>query len=377
MDILQVSKSAIMRLLVLFISFLMAITPAFGQDTDRKIQFPDVEGYKTLKCDFHIHTVFSDGQVWPNIRIEEALRDGLDAISLTEHIEYQPWKDDMKHPDRNRSYELAKEYSKAHDLLVIHGTEITRDLPPGHANALFVTDVNKIIIDDPFEAYRAARAQGAFIFWNHPNWYAQTKDGIPKLTDMHKKLIAEDLLHGLEVVNDITYSEEALKIAIDNNITVIGTSDIHGLVDYQYEIAKGGHRPIMLVMSKTKTEEGIKEALFAGRTVTWFKNVLSGKEAHVRALVDASLEINNKGKIGDTEVLEVEITNSSDAKFLLNNTSIYDFYSDTDIIEVLPHATTKIQVLAQRNEGKTIPLSFEVLNAKIGFKKSLNWSIKI
>ena len=108
----------------------------YAQDLDRKIQFPNVNGYKTLKCDFHIHTVFSDGQVWPNIRIEEAIRDGLDAISLTEHIEYQPHKTDLPHPDRNRSFEVAKEYNKPYDLLLIHGAEITRRMPPGHANAL-------------------------------------------------------------------------------------------------------------------------------------------------------------------------------------------------------------------------------------------------
>ena len=44
------------------------------------IEFPDVPGYLTLKCDLHMHTVFSDGSVWPNIRVQEALRDGLDAI---------------------------------------------------------------------------------------------------------------------------------------------------------------------------------------------------------------------------------------------------------------------------------------------------------
>lgn len=366
-----------MRKICLFISCFCFFTLVSAQDTDRKIQFPDVEGFKTLKCDFHIHTVFSDGQVWPNIRIEEALRDGLDAISLTEHIEYQPWKDDIKHEDRNRSYVLGKEYAKAHDLLVIHGTEITRDMPPGHANALFISDANKIMVDDAFESYKAARAQGAFIFWNHPNWYAQTKDGIPKLTEFHKKLIDNDLLHGIEVVNDLTYSEEALKIALENDLAVIGTSDIHGLVDYQFEIAMGGHRPIMLVLAKEKTEESIKEALFARRTIAWFRNILSGKEENLKALIDACLTVEHKGMIGDTDVLEIEITNSSDARFMLSNKSIYDFHADTDIIEILPHATTKIQVLSVRNAGLNIPLKFEVLNAKIGYKRSFFWSIDI
>jgi len=60
-----------------------------------KINFPDIMGYKTLKCDFHMHTVFSDGQVWPTTRVTEAVRQGLDAIAITDHIEYQPHKDDI------------------------------------------------------------------------------------------------------------------------------------------------------------------------------------------------------------------------------------------------------------------------------------------
>ena len=119
-------------LVALFVSATLS-----AQKQSREITFPNIPGYLSLKCDFHIHTVFSDGSVWPDIRIQEAVRDGLDAISLTEHLEYQPHSADMPHPDRNRSYEIGVEQAKAFDLLVIHGAEITRDLPPGHANAIF------------------------------------------------------------------------------------------------------------------------------------------------------------------------------------------------------------------------------------------------
>jgi hypothetical protein len=47
-----------------------------------KSSIPDVKGYKTLKCDFHQHTVFSDGQVWPGVRVQEAWREGLDVIAI-------------------------------------------------------------------------------------------------------------------------------------------------------------------------------------------------------------------------------------------------------------------------------------------------------
>lgn len=98
----------------------------------------------TLKADLHIHTVFSDGNVWPTIRVQEALRENLDAISLTEHLEYQPHKADIPHPDRNRSYNLALAEAAKHDLLIVPGSEITRSEPVGHSNAVFINDANNI-----------------------------------------------------------------------------------------------------------------------------------------------------------------------------------------------------------------------------------------
>ena len=55
--------------------------------TQRAIVFPDTADYQTLAVDLHTHSVFSDGHVWPNIRVAEALQDGLDAIAITEHLE--------------------------------------------------------------------------------------------------------------------------------------------------------------------------------------------------------------------------------------------------------------------------------------------------
>lgn len=53
----------------------------------RDISLPQIDGYDLLKCDFHIHTVFSDGIVWPSLRVNEAWEEGLDAIALSDHVE--------------------------------------------------------------------------------------------------------------------------------------------------------------------------------------------------------------------------------------------------------------------------------------------------
>ena len=96
----------------------------------REIRIPDILGYHTLKCDFHMHTVFSDGLVWPTVRVDEAWREGLDAICISDHIEYQPHKADIP-TNHNRPYEIALERAKKAGLLLIRGAEITRETPPG------------------------------------------------------------------------------------------------------------------------------------------------------------------------------------------------------------------------------------------------------
>jgi hypothetical protein len=121
--------------------------------------------------------------------VAEAQLDGLDAIAITEHLEWQPHLSDIPHPDRNRSYEQASETAKGSDLIVLAGAEITRDLPAGHINAIFLEDANKLvnvrgaakystnteIFGEAAEkwpaqqAVKAAHKQGAFMFWNHPN----------------------------------------------------------------------------------------------------------------------------------------------------------------------------------------------------------------
>jgi len=73
-----------------FLVLLLILSVLSSQGQTRKIIYiPDIPGYTTLKCDFHMHTVFSDGTVWPSVRVEEAWLDGLDAISITDHIEYR------------------------------------------------------------------------------------------------------------------------------------------------------------------------------------------------------------------------------------------------------------------------------------------------
>ena len=106
----------------------------------REITIPDTAGFKVLKGDFHIHTLFSDGQVMPADRVNEAVQNGLDVISITDHIEVRPylstvgrWKiNDEQGLNHNLSYEIAKPEAERNNLLLVPGTEITKShMPPG------------------------------------------------------------------------------------------------------------------------------------------------------------------------------------------------------------------------------------------------------
>jgi hypothetical protein len=350
-----------------------------GIDT-RAIEFPDTSQYLTLAVDLHTHSVFSDGEVWPSIRVRESILDGLAAFAVTEHLEYQPHLADIPHPDRNRSFRLASNgVPQQQDLIVIPGSEITRRAPYGHMNAVFITDANALLrAESPYEegnpgdfrrsasewpaqeVVDAANAQGAFVFWNH-SW-SNFDDARTVITDFHRDNAAAGKLHGIEVANGSTYSEESFRIALEHDLALIGVSDIHGLIDWSHNPNGGGHRPVTLVLAEEKTAESIREALFARRTVIWFDNLLIGRAPELMPVLEASMDVSASYPGDTSRVLNVRIMNRSDARFQLRHLTDFTMVNDHDLIEVPPHEATTIRV----RTGERLPwvtLEFEVLNA--------------
>lgn len=343
------------------------------------IFYPDIPGYITLKADLHQHTVFSDGNVWPTIRVMEALRDSLDVISLTEHLEYQPHKEDIPHPDRNRSFELvsAMREAKEHNLLIVHGSEITRSAPVGHSNALFISDANKLLQDKPEDAFAAAKEQGAFIFWNHPAWYPQSETGNPILSDFQRERMKNGELHGIEVINFMEYSEEALALALEYDLTIMGTSDVHDLIDWDYH-EKGHARPVTLVFAKERSVEGLKEALFAGRTVAVYNDLLVGKQEFLKPLIKASVDVLKVEYIGKTSILEVKLQNVSSNKLIFENAMDFTFYNHSPIIEIESGEVITLQIKTLKKQEQ-IDLKLKAVKAYSAPKKQpvITWQLAV
>lgn len=407
--------------------------PAYGSGSvdERSIDFPDTAEHKTLVLDLHTHSVFSDGHVWPTVRVAEAVRDGLDGLAITEHLEFQPHLTDIPHPDRNRSFEEASRAAKGQDLTIIPGVEITRTGEPGHINAIFVKDANPLVeqrserplheehvfgtaeeadayalertgfirgahevehngetvwmpYEDaamyqtlvnyqfaadskaPLAVVEAANEQGAFLFWNHPNF--ATVDA--ELNDFHKATTKGGLLHGVEIANGNRYYENAHRLALKHNLAFIGVSDVHELIawDYRPEAAHNpGHRPVTLVLAEEDSIDGMRDALFDRRSIVYWKESLIGRAEHLGALLDASLSISD-AKVESWGV-RLTLANVSDAPLYLRNETGLQLSVQAQHIAVPPHGETEV-TFSMDEPSLDRGFAFTVLNALVAPNES-------
>jgi predicted metal-dependent phosphoesterase TrpH len=329
------------------------------------VNIPDVPGYVTLKCDFHIHTVFSDGNVWPTVRAEEAWREGLDAIAITDHIEYQPHKADVS-TNHNRSYEIARGTGNDLDVLVIKGSEITQKMPPGHLNAIFLTNSMPLSPGDWREKLRVAHEQGAFIFWNHPGWGPQLTDNKVVWYDEHTWLVEQGYLNGIEVVNGRDYYPEAHRWAIDKKLTMFSNSDIHAPLNLDYHVHAGDHRPLTLVFAKERSREAIKEALFARRTAVYSGEQLIGVEQFLKPIFANSVKfVKPSLKITSKDKYFLQLANTSDITYELERAGDVADLTTPKSLRLAGNKTVLFEVRAKANAAngtKQIAATYQVKN---------------
>jgi hypothetical protein len=358
---------------ILSVAVLMGslLTPIHAQHRN-EIAVPNIDGYTTLKCDFHIHTVFSDGLVWPTVRVDEAYREGLDAIALTEHIEYRPHKRDIV-ADHKRSYDIAEKTATQRGLILIKGSEITRPMAPGHSNAIFLKDSNPLEKEKYQDSFAEAKKQGAFIFWNHPGWDSQQPDST-RWWPEHTELYKNGCMNGIEVANGGSYFPEAVNWCLEKNLTMMGTSDIHQPIQTDYDFAKGEHRTMTFVFAKDRSEEAIHEALNSRRTAVWYRDQVIGQEELLRAFFEKCILVKEVRR--DEKGISLSITNLTDIPLQLIKTE-HDpsliYFRDYTLNPHTPH-TIRVKFA---NGVKGGSLNFKVDNFVIGADKKLQYSISL
>lgn len=286
---------------VCFVLALFTVVTFAADPRPAQPYFPDVAGFRTLVCDFHTHTVFSDGSVWPDVRIDEARRERIDVIAISDHIEHQPHKNDLP-TNHERPHEIALGKAEQLNVLLIKAAEITKGTPPGHYNAIMTGANAPLNEPDVLDGVRIAAEQKAFVFWNHHTWQGEDRG---QWQDVQTKMYENNWLHGLEVANGSSYYPQAHQWCLDKNLAMLGNSDIHApSIDYQYTPDK--HRTLTLVLAKERTLDSVREALFAHRTVAWHGNRLIGRPEHLKLIFDAAVTISpvhlTRGRRGYFEI---------------------------------------------------------------------------
>jgi len=351
---------------------------SMGQLYSRKeIKIPDIPGYLTLKCDLHMHTVFSDGNVWPTIRADEAWREGLDVLAISDHVEYLPHSFDIQTPIE-RSYEIAKPRADAFGLILIKAAEITRDMPPGHFNVLFLDSISALYKDDFWDAIQAAVDQDAFIIWNHPGW--RQPGEIPIWYDDHTRLFEEGNMHGMEIVNERSYYPLAHQWCLEKNITMLGNSDIHNPIGMDVDFGAGAHRAVTLVFAKKHTEESVKEALIKGRTAVYHKDMLIGKEEFLAPIFEKSVSIASPTMVfRPGETISLQVTNHSEVPFKLAATVEGSEVYYQDDVTLYADRTSIIRIRSKKIQEPgtyTFRLPFEVTNLLVDVDSGLPVELK-
>ena len=290
----------------------------FGEGSKRhEIAIPQVNGYNVYKADLHVHTLYSDGGMLPSARVDEAWHDGLDIIAITDHYEIRKYEQrfldflygyfggkapkaknnriTVKNPadkdgimvDMNQPVREAQERAKLYGMLVIPGTEISREsTQQGHFNVLFAKDYNKLYDIDIEKCFAKAREQGALIIHNHPGWRRKTMDKSPE----QEQIYAEKLVDGIEVVNGLNLYPKMIDRCVDEKLTIFANTDCHRTSAQYYP--RGGEifRTMTFILAKDCTEKAIKDALLKRRTIGYSHNHLIGEEMWLKEFLNAAVE---------------------------------------------------------------------------------------
>lgn len=273
--------------------FLDYVSALPGRDiciNPRKIDLPAVNGYNAYTADLHIHTVYSDGNVTPQMRVYEAYLEGLDILAITDH---QPTsRPEMLSKDMNRAHELAQQAAEGLDIKLIKGFEIGGYDPIGHINVIFTTDCNaydlgsKVTTEDCDRMFRIAKSQDAVVFANHPGWPDQDSS----LSDYLITNIENGTITGIEIFNDREFYPLAIDHANKYGICPLANTDSHNPMALSFDV-RNGHRPMNIIFAKDKSDEALKDALRNGRTLAWSNDILCGDEYLLMAFLKSSIDV--------------------------------------------------------------------------------------
>lgn len=248
--------------------------------------FPRVGSYQVLACDFHMHTVHSDGKLTSRERVIEAYNYGYDAIAVTDH-------------GKTDAYTSARSLADALGVVLIRGSETGID-GTEHMVVLGVSGNYR-----PRDAHRLAEEPGqGTAFYRDELRSIDDAGGLVIYAHPHKGFrepvkwgIQQGIMVGIEVKNFVvgsgwntveshgTYCYPfAFDWALENNLALFADSDLHGARTKE-------SCPVTLVFAEEKSSRGVLEAIRARRTVAQFDGMLWGRDELLSQLIGAAVSV--------------------------------------------------------------------------------------
>jgi hypothetical protein len=185
----------------------------------------------------------------------------------------------------------------------------------------------------------------------------------------------------MEVVNMFDYYPEVLTWCLEKRCAVLGNSDTHGPIEFEYRPYPDRSRPMTLVFAKERSAEAIKEAILARRTAVKRGGELIGEDQWLRQIFENSITFDTKAVSarGRDRVL-LRVMNHSDIPYTLVLAA-----PDTNI-QVPPElkleaGKTALMSVRPRKDSLTLngPLTvnYEVTNLHVGAGKKMVYPITL
>lgn len=251
----------------------------------------DLYGLQFYKADFHMHTTYSDGLEPPELVVASARERGLDIIAVTDHNHFdgsvvaRQWAQKMQ---LDMTVVLGEEYSLSYSPMHILALGTDRPIAREflHADMMRTEAVRQIVNENTnlscdANAYACTQVlldevkrMGGVSILAHPYWKPIFMNGYRMDTpeNLFVELGKDRRFTGLELVSGSPQGEwnvSALQASLARemlggkfDVPVIGITDSHR---YTTDTICGRH--FTVVLSASKTEEDVMEALRAARCV--------------------------------------------------------------------------------------------------------------
>jgi predicted metal-dependent phosphoesterase TrpH len=228
---------------------------------------PEMANLRPLRCDFHIHTTYSDGKSSPAEMAVRGRELGLDALAITDHNYY---------PASLEAIEFVRKSGLG--INCFPGEEVTSStwhmLSIGANGPVGYHDIGPegpITFTDEQDSYAAMQKilgiihqRGGKAFLAHPYWIAGGRMHEP--VREYERLLVEGGIEGIELLGDVPWEENLRSLArysefeSKGKLAILGNSDTHAAAH-----TFGSYWT--LVFARSNSQEDILAAILGHRSV--------------------------------------------------------------------------------------------------------------